>query len=70
MDRIGQAVEASGVCCPEQVADMCILAFDRGGDWRMVLADAVRADASERRALDIPDAVESWERPGFHGPAV
>lgn len=52
-EEIVEAVEASGVCCPEQVCDACIAVAADGGDWQAELAKAVVNDKSERKALGI-----------------
>lgn len=52
-NEIAEAVEASGVCCPEQVCDACIAVAADGGCWRAELASAIANDAAERKALGI-----------------
>ncbi len=51
--EIAEAVEASGVCCPEQVVDACIAVAANGGCWQVELASAIANDAAERKALGI-----------------
>lgn len=51
--EVSAAVEASDVCCPEQVTDALMAIAERGGDWRAELARAVERDPAERRALGI-----------------
>lgn len=52
-DEIAEAVEAAGVCCPEQVADACLAVAANEGCWQAELAKAIANDASERKALQI-----------------
>lgn len=51
--EIAEAVEAAGVCCPEQVCDACIAVAAEDGCWRAELAKAIASDAAERKALGI-----------------
>lgn len=52
-EEIADAVEASDVCCPEQVTDAVLAVAVAGGDWQAELAGAVERDSSERRSLGI-----------------
>lgn len=55
LDQVSDAVESSGVCCPEQVVDAVYAIAQAGGDWKAELAKAVANDASERKALGIDE---------------
>lgn len=54
-DEIVEAVEDSGVCCPETVCDAVLAVAETGGDWRAELAKAVARDLSESRGLTISE---------------